>query len=128
MPDTARHALTVMVVDDSKVSRNLAVGLLRNRLPGAQFVQAADGDSAVALFGEQGAQLVVMDYNMPGINGIEAAQRIQALDPSVVVVLLTANGQAAVQARATACGITVLCKPIDGALADRIAAMAPALV
>jgi two-component system, chemotaxis family, chemotaxis protein CheY len=117
----------VLVVDDSRVSRNLTVGLLKKRLPGAQFAEAGDGDAAVAAFAAAPAQLVVMDYNMPGITGVEAAARIRALDSGVTVVLLTANSQAAVRERAQAAGLHMLCKPIDGALADRIAALAPAL-
>jgi CheY-like chemotaxis protein len=125
MPDNARPGLTLLIVDDSRVSRQMAIGLLAKRLPGATFVEAADGEQAIARFGETPAQVVVMDYNMPGIHGVEAATRIRALDPGVVVVLLTANSQAAVQARAEAAGLHLLCKPLSSALADRIAALAP---
>jgi CheY-like chemotaxis protein len=118
---------TFLVVDDSKVSRRLAMGLLAKCLPGAAFVEAGDGEEAVAVFQQTPAQVVVMDYNMPGTHGVEAALRIRALDPQVTVVLLTANGQAAVRARAEAAGIHMLCKPISGALADQIAALAPTL-
>ncbi len=127
MTETERPSPRVLVVDDSRVSRNLTVGLLKKRLPGAQFAEAGDGDAAVAAFAAAPAQLVVMDYNMPGITGVEAAARIRALDSGVTVVLLTANSQAAVRERAEAAGLHMLCKPIDGALADRIAALAPAL-
>lgn len=126
---TAPHpGPTVLVVDDSKVSRRLAMGLLAKRLPEAQFLEAGDGESALALFQQTPAQLVVMDYNMPGIHGVDAALRIRALDPQVTVVLLTANGQAAVRARAEEAGLHMLCKPISGALADQIAALAAATV
>ena len=127
MPDTAHPGPRFLIVDDSRVSRNMAIGLLRNRLPGATFLEAGDGDAAVAMFRETPTQVVVMDYNMPGIHGVEAATRIQALSPAVVVVLLTANGQAAVQARAEAAGLVMMCKPLSAALADRIAALAPVL-
>lgn len=127
MNTSSPPTLRVLVVDDSKVSRRLAMGLLAKRLPGADFLEAADGEAAVALFQQTPAQVVVMDYNMPGIHGVEAAQRIRALDPRVTVVLLTANAQAAVRARAEEAGIHMLCKPISGLLADQIAALAPGL-
>lgn len=114
------HTPTFLVVDDSKVSRTMVVGLLRNRMPQARFLEAADGESAVALFGTDPAQVVVMDYNMPGIHGVEAAQRILALAPETAVVLLTANGQSAVQAKADAAGVLFMRKPIKAELADRI--------
>jgi CheY-like chemotaxis protein len=128
MNDNNRPGPSFLVVDDSKVSRRLAIGLLAKRLPGADFLEAGDGESAVALFQQTPTQVVVMDYNMPGIHGVEAALRIRALDPQVTVVLLTANGQAAVRARAQEAGIHMLCKPLNSALADQIAALAPALV
>jgi len=125
--NTATHpGPTFLVVDDSKVSRQLAIGLLGKRLPGAQFLEAGDGETAVAVFQQTPAQVVVMDYNMPGIHGVEAALRIRALDPQVTVVLLTANGQAAVRTRAEDAGLHMLCKPISGTLADQIVALAPA--
>jgi CheY-like chemotaxis protein len=127
MPDDAPTGPRLLIVDDSRISRQLAIGLLAKRLPGAQFDEAADGSAAVARFAESPAQLVVMDYNMPGIHGVEAATRIRALDPTVTIVLLTANSQAAVRERAEAAGLHLLCKPISGALADRIAALATAL-
>lgn len=113
----------VLVVDDSKVSRNMAIGLLKNRLPQATFHEAANGDDAIALAGRLSLALVVMDYNMPGIHGVEAADRILAQQPGIPIVLLTANAQSAVQAKADAIGIQMMKKPIKGELADQIAAL-----
>ncbi len=115
--------MNILVVDDSKVSRNMAIGLLKNRLPEGQFHEAADGESAIALAAQHPLALVVMDFNMPGIHGVEAAERILQLQPGVPTVLLTANGQSAVQAKAEAIGIQMMKKPIKGELADQIAAM-----
>lgn len=113
-----------LVVDDSKVSRTMVIGLLRNRLPAATFHEAGDGESAVAQFERTPTAVVVMDFNMPGINGVEAAQRIRALSSDVRIVLLTANAQGAVQAKAEAAGIRFMKKPIKAELADQIVALA----
>jgi CheY-like chemotaxis protein len=117
------HGPNVLVVDDSKVSRNMVVGLLKNRLPTACFHEAVDGEAAVALAGSLSLSLIVMDFNMPGINGVEAADRILQKQPGVPTVLLTANAQSAVQAKADAIGIQMLKKPIKAELADQIAAL-----
>lgn len=114
----------MLVVDDSKVSRSMAIGLLRNRLPGFVFDEAAEGEAALALARQHTYRLVLMDYNMPGMHGVETSQRIRELQPDVGIVLLTANGQAAVQAKAEAAGIHLMRKPIRPELADRIAALA----
>jgi CheY-like chemotaxis protein len=113
-----------LVVDDSKVSRTLVTGLLRNRMPEASFREAGDGETAVAMFEDDPASIVVMDFNMPGIHGVEAAQRMRALRSEVPIVLLTANGQSAVQSKADAAGIHFMRKPIKAELADQIVALA----
>lgn len=115
-----------LVVDDSKVSRTIVVALLRARLPQARFDEAADGAAAVEQFQRQPAQTVIMDFNMPGINGIEAAERILAIAPGTAIVLLTANAQSAVQSKADAAGVQLMRKPIKPELADQIVAIATA--
>ena len=114
---------SILVVDDSKVSRTMVIGLLRNRMPEARFNEAPDGEKAIELFTAAPANFVVMDFNMPGLNGVETAQRLLALRPETPIVLLTANAQAAVQAKADAAGVTFMRKPIKGELADQIVAM-----
>jgi two-component system chemotaxis response regulator CheY len=126
MTITPSPAPSFLVVDDSKVSRTMVTGLLRLRMPQARFEEAADGAAAVEQFQRQPAQVVVMDFNMPGINGIEAAERILAMAPDTTVILLTANAQSAVQSKADAAGVQFMRKPIKPELADQIVAMATA--
>ena len=51
--------------------------------------QAADGDEAVGLATEHGAQVVVMDLRMPGTDGVEATRRLTDQHPEIRVVVLT---------------------------------------
>ncbi len=114
------RAARILVVDDSKVSRNMAVGLIRVRRPDAELFEAGDGMQAIALAAEQQPDLVIMDVNMPGITGIEAATAILAQRPQTTIVLLTANVQAATQAKADAAGVLLFKKPIKGDVIDAI--------
>jgi DNA-binding NarL/FixJ family response regulator len=50
---------------------------------------AADGEAAVALCAERGPDVVLMDLEMPVLDGIEATRRIKASQPDVAVVVLT---------------------------------------
>ncbi len=77
----------VLVVDDQMLFRTAAKAVLR-RSPGFDLVgEAATGEEGVDLAAELAPDLVLMDINMPGINGLEATRRIVANAAEMVVFL-----------------------------------------
>jgi DNA-binding NarL/FixJ family response regulator len=81
--------VTVVVADDQSAVREGLV-LLLGTLPGIAVVgQAADGAAAVELVGTTRPQVVLMDLNMPGGDGVTATARITADHPATRVVVLT---------------------------------------
>ena len=81
--------LRVLVCDDHPVYRD-GLRMLLGRLPGLEVVGvAADGHEAVARAAELQPDVVVMDLQMPGLNGIEATARVTAEHPHVAVLVLT---------------------------------------
>jgi len=120
MPQHTPTPPVILVVDDSRISRNIACGLIRNRRPEARLIEAGDGAEAIAQARVHEPALVLMDVNMPGITGIEAAAQILGEQPDTRIVLLTANVQAATQAKAQALGIDLFSKPIKGEVIDQI--------
>ena len=79
----------VLVCDDHPVYRD-GLRMLLGSLPGLEVVGvAADGHEAVARAAELQPDVVVMDLQMPGLNGIEATARVTAEHPHVAVLVLT---------------------------------------
>jgi DNA-binding NarL/FixJ family response regulator len=81
--------IRILVADDQRVVREGLVMLL-GLLPGVEVVgAAADGEQAVALAAELGADVVLMDLRMPRLDGVQATRRLRDLDPEVAVIALT---------------------------------------
>ncbi|HEX4094559.1 MAG TPA: response regulator transcription factor [Trebonia sp.] len=81
--------VTVVVADDQSAVREGLVLLLGTLSGVAVAGQAADGDAAVALVAATSPQVVLMDLNMPGCDGVAATRRITAEHPATRVVVLT---------------------------------------
>jgi DNA-binding NarL/FixJ family response regulator len=88
-PRGADGPVGVLVVDDSEPFRALLRELVLAS-PGMTCVEeAASGEAAVDAVKRLSPQMVVMDKRMPGMGGVAAARRIRALDPTIVVVLVS---------------------------------------
>lgn len=103
---------TILVVDDSRVSRMMISAIVREARPNWTIVEAADGEQAMAAAGSSAPDLAVLDFNMPGIDGLDLAEKLHAKLPGLRISLLTANVQEATRKRAAAAGVEFTGKPI----------------
>jgi DNA-binding NarL/FixJ family response regulator len=104
MKTMTNPVVPVLVVDDQAPFRLAARSVLR-RTVGFELVgEATTGEEAVDRVAELAPALVLMDINMPGINGIEATRRIVAAHPDVVVFLCSTYALADLPADATTSG------------------------
>ncbi len=82
--------LPILVVEDNAVNQKVAAGILRNL--GLDVALAANGFEAVEMCTSNEYAAVLMDCQMPGLDGFEATRRIRAAGRRVPVIALTAGG------------------------------------
>jgi len=81
----------ILVVDDDQVLR----GALRIVLEAAGYdvIEAADGDAALRVFGEHGADLVLQDIFLPERDGLEVIRALRAAIPPPTIVAMSGGGR-----------------------------------
>jgi DNA-binding response OmpR family regulator len=101
-----------MIVDDSKLAR-MSIGRLLDILrPDWIRIEAANAEQAVALQARETIGAALLDFNMPGRDGLTLAAELRAADAALPIAITTANIQDVVVARATEIGATFLAKPV----------------
>ena len=105
---------TILVVDDSIVSRMMIKTIIESHVQGVDIIEAGNGAQALDKVAEgKVIDVAFVDYNMPGMTGLELISALAAKLTIPKVVLLTANIQDEIKAKALAAGVTFMNKPID---------------
>src|SRR5919205_4045976 len=87
---TVQTPAQVLVVDDEAPIRITMSDMLRRR--GYDVIAAASGEEALALLHQRPFDLLLLDLRMPGISGIEVAQRARELGSQAAIIVLTGHG------------------------------------
>jgi signal transduction histidine kinase/CheY-like chemotaxis protein len=106
------HRARILLVEDNPVNQLVAKGMLGKL--GCEVIVAAHGGEALKLLEEQGFDMVLMDCNMPVMDGYEASRQIRRSGrwPDLPIVALTANAMSEERERCRAAGMNdYLAKP-----------------
>ncbi|MGZ4437710.1 MAG: response regulator [Nocardioides sp.] len=105
--------MKILIVDDSRVMRQIVVRTLRQAgLTGHDLVEADNGRSGLAAVAEHQPHLVLSDWNMPEMTGIEMLQALRASGQTVPLGFVTSEGSPEMLARAEEAGaLFVITKP-----------------
>ncbi|MGH8289147.1 MAG: response regulator transcription factor [Steroidobacteraceae bacterium] len=110
---------TVLIVDDSKLARMSIAKVLNTLHPDWKRIEAANATEALERAKDLSPEVVLLDFNMPGKDGVTLAGELRTLDPTIGVAVISANRQVGVINRTRAAGATFLPKPLtESALAE----------
>jgi len=85
--------MNILLVDDHAVVRQGYASLLRAVLPAMQVREAASGEEALARVAEDVPQLVIMDFGLPGISGLETTRRLRQRLPQLRVLFFSMHDE-----------------------------------
>lgn len=86
----------VLIVDDSKAFRRIAKAVVESVEPFAVVGEAESGELAITLTSRLDPDLILMDLNLPGIDGLETTKRILTGDRMRMVLLMSTDEESKV--------------------------------
>jgi two-component system, chemotaxis family, chemotaxis protein CheY len=78
----------ILLVDDESHIRKY-VGLILKQLGAKSILEAGNGQEAIAVYEREKPELVLLDVNMPIMDGLETLKILKAIDPDCVAIMLT---------------------------------------
>ena len=103
---------TILIVDDSKVSRMMIKAIIKDLQPDWTMLEAGNADEALEVNGQHCIDYFSVDLNMPGRDGLELITILKETNSKGVYALLTANIQEQIKKNASALGVNCINKPI----------------
>jgi len=89
-----RRQMRILVVDDSRIMRNIIKNtLMYLHQPDDEYLEAADGVEALDLLLKNQVDLVLLDWNMPKLNGLELVKKLRAMEQfqNLPIIMITSE-------------------------------------
>jgi DNA-binding NarL/FixJ family response regulator len=114
----------ILVADDSPAVRRCLRGLLDHHADWLVCDEASNGKEAVERFHQAKPDLIVLDFQMPEMNGLEAARHIVDLSPQTPILMVTIHLSKQLTEEARKVGIRGACAKTDiGSVVDAVGAL-----
>jgi len=104
---------TILVADDSLITRILLVKMIQTLAPKVQVMEAKDGEEALDLAQNHVFDAATLDFNMPGLNGLELAYALRAKYPQIGIGVVTASMEPEIQQQVADADLFFVSKPIS---------------
>jgi len=92
----------ILIIDDDDLIRGFLKSVLKKA--GYKVIEAADGETGLKYVKDHKPDLVVTDYKMPGISGLDVLQELVRTNPGLPVIMLTAYGDVALTIKSIQAG------------------------
>ena len=107
----------VLIVDDSKLARMIMASAFRRIRPDWELSEATSAEEALGAISAGAIDIALIDFNMPGTDGLELLADIRKIRPSMPVAVVSANLQDEIIGRARELNAGFVAKPLtDDAL------------
>ncbi len=103
----------ILIADDDEDIRTVLRGLLKSKPAWEVCGEAVDGFDAIVKAGTLNPDLILLDYSMPVLNGVEAGAVLKAMMPEVPIILFTGDDSSAIQSAAISVGIRAVVAKLD---------------
>ena len=102
----------VLVVDDSKLARMVMASAFRRIRPDWSLIETPNADEALATVSKGAVDIALIDFNMPGTDGLELIAKIRKSYPGMPVAVVSANVQDEIIGRARQLEAGFIAKPL----------------
>ena len=102
----------VLVVDDSKLARMVMASAFRRLRPEWELIEASGAEDALSVIGTGRADIALIDFNMPGLDGLELVAKIRESQPNMPIAVVSANMQDEIIARTRELKAAFIAKPL----------------
>ena len=102
----------VLVVDDSRLARMVMASAFRRLRPDWELVEATGADEALGAIESDPVDIALIDFNMPGLDGLELVARIRERAPEMPIAVVSANLQDEIVSRTRELKAAFIPKPL----------------
>jgi CheY-like chemotaxis protein len=117
-PRTKNMQYRVLIVDDSKLARMVMASAFRRICADWELIEATNAREALEAISTRAVDITLIDFNMPGTDGLELVELIRQTHPKMPAAVVSANVQTEIISRARELNAAFIAKPLtDEALA-----------